>query len=233
MNKISRLERFRSRSLSSRLGVAWASRPCSDKPVDCHVTPASGGCRLNLAALAIAFAALVSPVLYGQPSNEESRLELTGTPGIYKFTWQSQPGRTYFILSSEDLVSPWVYVPAIEVGNGTRLEYGFETNATRIFFRLKYTDQPISDPYTDDFDGDGVSNWDELQAGIDPFNPDTDGDGMSDGYEITMGLNPALADGHLDKDGDGVPNEADARPGDPSIGLLQVTILTPAAQTIH
>lgn len=178
--------------------------------------------------LGAAFAAFSPLALFGQVPNEASRLELTASPGVYKFTWQSQPGRTYFILSSENLVSPWVYIPAIEVGNGTRLEYGFATNAPRIFFRLKYSDQPTADPFADDFDGDGVSNWAELQAGIDPFKSDTDGDGMGDGYEIIFGLNPLLADGEGDLDGDGVLNKEDARPDDATRLQINIVIYTPA-----
>lgn len=132
-----------------------------------------------------ALVALFSCGAFGQTVNEGSRLELIASPGVYNFSWQSQPSRTYFIQSSEDLVSSWIYVPLIEVGDGTRLEYGFETNAPRIFFRLRYTDEPTSDPFTDDFDGDGVSNWDELQQGTDPFSAaSNDGDDVPDDWEL-------------------------------------------------
>jgi hypothetical protein len=32
----------------------------------------------------------------------------------------------------------------------------------------------------EDFDGDGLINYDEILFGFDPFNPDTDGDGTTD-----------------------------------------------------
>ena len=48
-----------------------------------------------------------------------------------------------------------------------------------------------------DYDGDGLSNAEELQAGTNPFNADTDGDGVSDWLELRLGRNPlkgAVAD---------------------------------------
>ncbi len=44
--------------------------------------------------------------------------------------------------------------------------------------------------YTYDFDGDGLSHYEELTYGTDPSNPDTDGDGYSDGEEVAEGTDP-------------------------------------------
>ncbi|MBQ8966169.1 VWA domain-containing protein [Ruminococcus sp.] len=51
-----------------------------------------------------------------------------------------------------------------------------------------------------DTDGDGVSDGDELTLGTDPLNPDTDGDDMLDGYELMAGTSPRLGctDGKTD-----------------------------------
>lgn len=41
-----------------------------------------------------------------------------------------------------------------------------------------------------DFDGDGVSNEQEIKDGTNPFDSDTDGDGFTDGEEKTAGTDP-------------------------------------------
>jgi hypothetical protein len=187
----------------------------------------------NLFHFLLIFTAIFLPGLLGQIINEDSRIELTENPGFFKFTWQSQIGRTYFVQSSDENLANWFYLPLIEAGTGGRLEYGFTTNAPRFFFRLRHTDQPAANIQTADFDDDGVSNWDELQAGLDPFKRDTDGDGMIDGYEVTMGLNPLLTDGGADKDGDTVINQEDARPSNISIGRLTAVITLPANGDIY
>ena len=59
-----------------------------------------------------------------------------------------------------------------------------------------------------DFDGDGLSDQDEIALGTDPVNPDPDGDGVLDGDEIAMGTNPF----NPDTDGDGVNDGNDLCP---------------------
>jgi len=58
----------------------------------------------------------------------------------------------------------------------------------------------------DDFDGDGLKNKEELDAGTDIFVKDTDADGIPDGYEYNNGLNPLSYDADQDLDGDGLSN---------------------------
>ncbi|GAA5497581.1 hypothetical protein Rhal01_03777 [Rubritalea halochordaticola] len=43
---------------------------------------------------------------------------------------------------------------------------------------------------SDDYDGDGLNNADEVAAGTDVFSTDTDGDGYSDGFESSEGSDP-------------------------------------------
>ena len=51
-----------------------------------------------------------------------------------------------------------------------------------------------------DFDGDGLSNANEVRAGTSVTNPDTDGDGLSDGLEVNVyRTNPLVTD--TDNDG--------------------------------
>ena len=58
-----------------------------------------------------------------------------------------------------------------------------------------------------DWDGDGLTNAEEQQAGTDMNNADTDNDGMPDGWEVNYGLNPnSASDGSADPDGDTLSN---------------------------
>jgi hypothetical protein len=41
-----------------------------------------------------------------------------------------------------------------------------------------------------DFDGDGLTEREELKYGLNPLAPDTDGDGLYDGQEVAAGTNP-------------------------------------------
>ena len=53
---------------------------------------------------------------------------------------------------------------------------------------------------SEDTDGDGISDGNEISIGTDPLKEDTDGDTLLDGYEIMVGLNPrnASTDGTSD-----------------------------------
>lgn len=161
-----------------------------------------------------------------------------GTSNTWILDWEGIAGRTYFLQHSEDLVA-WQYFPLIESGNNATLGWGFASSADKFFVRLRYTDQPTSNPDYADFDGDGLTNWQEVAIyDTDPFNPDSDGDGMPDGWEVAHGLDPRLddADGLFqqgpftnlyafqagvqsdpnatigDYDGDGIENDNDSKP---------------------
>ncbi len=54
---------------------------------------------------------------------------------------------------------------------------------------------------SDDWDGDGLLNDDEMRIGTDPRNPDTDGDGLTDGDEVHRYRTDPL---NKDTDGDGL-----------------------------
>jgi hypothetical protein len=94
--------------------------------------------------------------------------------------WSGHPGRTYFVMSSEDL-QRWIYLKAIHAGTSSTIAMPVVSDAPSLFFKLRFTDLPSTNPAGDDFDGDGVPNAEELENSTDPFNPDTDGDGIPDG----------------------------------------------------
>jgi hypothetical protein len=77
------------------------------------------------------------------------------------------------------------------------------------------------DAFSDDIDGDGLSNAQELAIGTDPFVADTDGDGLWDAFDPLPldSSNSSQANGidwgafaMDDADGDGIPNFTDADP---------------------
>ena len=52
----------------------------------------------------------------------------------------------------------------------------------------RVTVEPVED--SDDSDGDGLTDDEEIEAGTDPDNPDSDGDGVNDGDEVAAGTDP-------------------------------------------
>jgi len=158
--------------------------------------------------------------------NEGSRLEYDGANRIWRFKWWGKSGRTYFIQHTDDLNRTWQWLPFVEAGNGSVREWGFNPSGDRFFLRLKYSDIPTDNPSLADFDGDRVSNLDEVTQGTNPLlaadansnglpddwetfyfgaigqnpNADPDSDGWSNIQEFQAATNPTKAD----SDGDGV-----------------------------
>lgn len=149
------------------------------------------------------------PPLSAQGNGIEQASELI-TVGPDKFLrWYGHDERTYFIQVSDpnDHLKRWTWAPIIESGNNADISYEVDGTADKGFFRLKYTDQPTTDPDNDDFDGDSISNIDEVSYyNSDPLDSDTDNDGMPDGYEVTYYFDLNFDDGGYDYDGDGLTN---------------------------
>jgi len=131
----------------------------------------------------------VAPVRAQTP---QAPLVITKQGANWKISWLTQLGRTYFVQSSTDLVH-WEYANYIDYGDGSSVPLWFLTTANagvHHYYRLKY-----SDSTSQDYDGDGLSNDDEIDVHhTDPFNPDTDGDTIGDGAEVNASLNPTQPD---------------------------------------
>ncbi|MBI4639277.1 MAG: Ig-like domain-containing protein, partial [Candidatus Tectomicrobia bacterium] len=100
---------------------------------------------------------------------------------------------------------PLDYTKADSDGNGIRddLEDYDGDGLTNFQEFLRFTN-----PCNPDTDGDGISDGQEVALGTDPRNPDTDGDGLSDGQEVNIfRTNPLL----VDTDQDGVNDFLEAR----------------------
>jgi hypothetical protein len=150
-----------------------------------------------------------------------------GASGTWMADWLGISGRSYFATCSQDLVT-WEYAPIIEFGDGLK-SIGVDTaSAAKFFFRLKFTDQPTTDPEIEDFDLDNIGSLAELLIGHDPFiaEPfvDMDGDGISDAIEMHWYQNLTRMNATSDSDFDGIPDRVEAAAGaDPTTDQSSVT----------
>lgn len=136
-------------------------------------------------------------MLRAQQNGIEQNLDIVTMPAGEKvIVWYGHVGRSYFVQVSDpsDHLNKWTWAPIIEGGNDRDISHEVGGTADKGFFRLKYTDQvpgPGENLDTADFDGDGISNFDEVNICFtDPLNPDCDGDGYTDGEEITASTDP-------------------------------------------
>ena len=167
-----------------------------------------------------------TPPTHAQPPGFAQTSDLYIVPAGGKFLrWYGHAGRSYFIQISDtdNPLGKWRWAPIIESGNEQQISYEVDGTPAKGFFRFKYTNLPIplgETLETADFDGDGLSNLDEISplpgalfGQTDPLNGDTDSDSLPDGWERDHGLDPN-DDGGIDPDngasgdpdGDGKPN---------------------------
>jgi hypothetical protein len=145
--------------------------------------------------------------------------------GSFRLDWTGEDGWSYFTQYSVDLEN-WLYLPEVSQGvvhdpidlTPTYVENGEEFTYPKFFLRLRMSDFPTLDPKNADFDGDGLSNWQELSVwGTDPLNRDTDGNGLPDGQD----------DGDLDGISDQWEQMLILQLGDPNItGIEDIDALS-------
>ena len=137
-----------------------------------------------------------------------AHLEVLSTgPNEVPLRIETQKGKRYQVWTSYDLAN-WTPVGMEITGTGEPITVSpvRAPTAEKAFFRY----QCVGDI---DFDGDGLSAWEEHQLGSRDDSLDSDGDGMPDRYEWDNGLSPGTHDGSSDADGDGVSNIAEYQAG--------------------
>lgn len=125
-----------------------------------------------------------------QPSN--IRVSMSGsTPESVEIIYDSEAQNAYFVEMSFDL-DDWAFIPEIKLGDGTEQLFEYSVNQPKAFFRLYFAEATSNDPESEDFDGDGLTNIQELThiQQTSPFSWDTDNDSFSDKWEIDFGFDP-------------------------------------------
>lgn len=115
-------------------------------------------------------------------------------PGDIMLSWWGYDEHFYFIETSEDL-QEWTLMPTVELGEDQAITLGFNFTADKLFWRLRYSDDPESELLSADLNGIGVSAWDQLQLGYNPFDwVDTDENDLHDAWEMhffgNLGVDP-------------------------------------------
>jgi hypothetical protein len=92
----------------------------------------------GLVAAILASLILMTVGALGQGPNElnaGSQMIYSGSSGT--FSWWGVAGSTYLIQTSDDLVN-WSYLPVVESGSNSIIEWGFTSNSSSLFMKLEY-----------------------------------------------------------------------------------------------
>jgi hypothetical protein len=76
--------------------------------------------------------------------NAGSQLIYSGSTGAYTFSWWGVTGYTYLIETSDDLIN-WTYLPIVETGSNSVIQWGLTSNSSNLFMQLEYITVPASD----------------------------------------------------------------------------------------
>lgn len=147
---------------------------------------------------------------YGEAIGENHGLRFVKEGDQKYLRWLGREGRTYFVQKSLPAgnLSTWEWLPVIRIGNNTQMSFEVEGSSPRAFYRLQFTDQVAINPYQQDYDQDGLSNWSEVsEHQTNPLDWDHDRDRIPDGWEVQYVLDPNdVNDAGLDPDRDGLTN---------------------------
>jgi len=115
---------------------------------------------------------------------------------------ETDASRTYFLEVSENLYE-WELEGEYKIGDGDIHQRAAAFQEAGYFYRYVYLPTNKNNPF--DTDGDGLSNYEELNVlgeDFDPLNEDTNNNGLSDGDEVSSSsYDPS--DLYGDADGDG------------------------------
>jgi fibro-slime domain-containing protein len=177
---------------------------------------------LSTSVLFPLLAAATAPAQTVAYPDEMLAISLGAAPGTLDLSWFGHTGRSYFLMYSPTLATgSWSYLPIIEPGTDATISYGATAPGEdeRFFARTIIMPSASTQPKFADFDNDGVSNMDELQAGLDPLafsdsneDFDSDDDGLPDDWEIFY-FGDLSRDGSGDYDRDGVSDAAEYAAG--------------------
>jgi hypothetical protein len=133
-------------------------------------------------------------------------------PEQYTLSWPSKSSHVYFLQQSDNLID-WTWGSFNLAEEDKVEEQSIYTDKSLAFFRLQYTEFSNTNSsllLSGDFDGDLLSNYDEISTylalGLDPLKSDSDGNGINDGledadsdsqnnaFEFAQGRLPTVAD---------------------------------------
>jgi uncharacterized protein (DUF1800 family) len=98
--------------------------------------------------------------------------DISHSAGRVTVSWQSAAGKVYQVQGASKTNETWLTAGAPLRGTGESLTATLTPEFARMLVRVQVSDV--------DTDADGLTDWEEMQAGTDPMLYDSDGDGLTD-----------------------------------------------------